>query len=94
MTVIATSNISTTDLNSIKCQLEDCYACATYKVAKANLYALPCNDSCIAKELFLYEYILSSWEQNTNGTTTGYFNYITLDQLTNIINRIKQICGC
>lgn len=47
----------------------------------------------IRKEALLYAYSLNTYEMNPDGSTTGKINYLTDNQLKDILLRVEQICG-
>lgn len=61
------------------------------KLALDDLYAMKskCDFNKSGKAL-LYVYALSTWEQDKFGNTTGYTNYMTQTELTNMISYINK----
>lgn len=55
------------------------------------LYSLKSTSDCKMKESFLYMYALSTWQQNADGSTGGLSNYMTQEELLQIINRIQEL---
>lgn len=53
-----------------------------------------CENDYLLREMFLILWAMDGWQQNENGSTTGYSNQITLAQLNDLVNRGKTICGC
>ena len=86
--------MNTDTLNDLKCGINKGLANYSYQVVKQKSLYLPCDKDIFLKEIFLYAWAIDDWEQNPNGTTTGYYNYITEEDLQNIYERISPMCGC
>lgn len=96
MTVIA-DNIKYTDsqltciMSDIQCKFGN-YA-ATY--ATAVLYDLePCDSLDNSKLLLAYYWIISTWNQNSDGTTTGHTNFLSQSDFVTIVEAAKTLSKC
>lgn len=45
----------------------------------------------VLKELLLYSFVLSTWQQTEDGTPIDNVNHINLEQFNFMINRIKEL---
>jgi len=86
-----TVNYTQEELNDILNKLDIKYNTLVCKLAKKNLYKVGMCNIELLKELFLYKWSLSYWQQNANGSTTNKDNYITQEQFNCITFRIKSI---
>jgi hypothetical protein len=96
MTVIA-ANVTYTNsqlaciLADVQCKFGN-YA-ATYSTAV--LYDLePCDSLNNAKLLLAYYWIISTWQQNSDGTTTGYTNFLSQEDFVTIVEATKKLSKC
>ena len=70
-----------------------CYGLAMYNYVQAKKKGNPCE--CYFGEAQAMQSAIdaiASWQQTPSGSTTGYTNAITLEQLTAIINVANQLC--
>jgi hypothetical protein len=63
------------------------------QLAIDDLYAMKSRcDFTKTGKVFLFIYALSTWEQDKFGNTEGYYNYMTQQELTDIVSYINQNC--
>jgi hypothetical protein len=86
-----TVNYTQEELDDLLSRLDNKYNTYICKLAKKNLYKIGVCDMELLKELFLYKWSLSYWQQNANGSTTGKDNYLTQEQFNCITFRIKSL---
>ena len=77
------------ELNNIIYKLDCAISATSNSAGKKLLFNVGLGDFDFLKLATSYRWVLNEWEQNDNGTTTGYINRITQDELTNLINNIK-----
>jgi hypothetical protein len=81
----------TTELTTIKTNLAVVLARLQRDVTNYHRFGLPecpC-DITMYKELMLYAWTLSFWQQYSDGTPVPNVNYITLEEFNIMINRVK-----
>jgi hypothetical protein len=79
------------ELDAIKLLAQNRLDALSAQYASFSIYGLstvPCDDMY---KLYMYLWALSFWNQYENGSTVGLYNYISQEQLTDIINAIKEI---
>lgn len=82
-------NYTDEQFDDIVCQTNDLYVLLTDKFVKNTLYYLgDCNDSLMS-EIFLYRWVLNDWNNSTPDD-----NKITIEQLNDIANRVKDLYSC
>lgn len=86
-----TVNYTQEELDALIDKLNIKYNSLVCKLAKKNIYKVGFCDTSLLKELFLYKWALSYWEQNPSGSTTGKDNYLTQEQFNCITFRLKSI---
>ena len=84
-----TQTYSLDEFNNIKCKLDFAISSFASRAGKKKLFNVGTGDMCRLKTAISYRWVLNEWEQNPNGTTTGYINRITQSQFVNLINKIK-----
>ncbi len=84
-----TVNYSNNDLSTLKNQLNNFYSVLTCKSAKYVLYKTICPNIDLLKELFMYKFVIDDYVINNN--TPDPNNFITAEELTCIIQKIKEI---
>lgn len=91
--IITTDVFLTTDeFNTLKSQIEEAFA---DKQSWFNdmRYGIVSKDKSYRKDLFLLIILFSYWQQNNDGTDTGYVNYITRAEFSQAINKARRIVG-
>ena len=79
------------DINNIVCKLDYAISSYAYKAGKKKLFNVGTGDFDTLKVAISYRWVLSEWEQNDNGTTTGFINRISQDEFTELLNKIKKL---
>lgn len=85
--------ITTEELTTLKSDLSVYFA----KLGRNNFNAIKfgtelCkNKYDILKELLMYQWVLFTWQQYSDGTPVESINYITITDFDRMINRIKFI---
>lgn len=82
---------TTVELNEIKTKAYARLDALNNRFATNSIYGIPCAASEERYKLYLYLWALGYWEQYENGDTTDLLNYISQEQLTDIVNAIKEI---
>lgn len=85
-----------TQFQRIRSSFVCCYATLTHRSVTFYTEGNPedCENEYLMKELFLIIRAMDTWQQNENGSTTGFTNILTQSQLNDLIKRGKDICGC
>lgn len=82
-------NYTDQQFDDIVCQANNLYVLLTDKFVTKTLYYLgDCSDSLMS-EIFLYRWVLNDWNNSTPED-----NKITIEQLNDIANRIKELYSC
>lgn len=84
---------TTAQLNTVKSDLGILLATLGDRQANKYLYGIECDYECLLKQLYCYVFSIQTWQQNSNGTTTGYTNVLTQIELNQIIDKIREIKG-
>ena len=79
------------ELDNLICKLDSAISSYANKAGKKRLFNVGTGDFDSLKQAIAYRWVLNDCEQNTNGTTTGYTNRITQDELTNLLNNLKKL---
>lgn len=90
-TVNASNKISTTDLDVIKANLTEYFAnLGKGYFAEFRFGVKFCSDKLsMYKELLMYQWVLTYWNQYEDGTPIENNNVITLEEFNVIVERIK-----
>ena len=83
----------TSELNTLKTNLAVFYARLSNELIRFHSYGVEkCSDKVsIQKELLLYQFNLTYWQQYQDGTPVPDVNYITLEEFNIMVNRIKLL---
>lgn len=83
----------TTELNTLKTNLAVFYARLSNENTRFHSYGIEkCPDKeQMSKELLLYQFNLTYWQQYQDGTPVPNVNYITLEEFNIMVDRIKLL---
>ena len=82
-------NYTDEQFNTIVCQTNDLYITLSNKFVKDKLYYLNDCHNYLMTEIYLYRWVLNDWNNDTPNN-----NKITIEQLNDIANRIKDLHSC
>ncbi len=85
--------LSDSELQSLKDSLAEAFAYKSGKYFKFLTYGSIKAETLdkISKQILLYILCLQEWNQHSDGTTTGLFNYITRLEFSNLVNQSRKI---
>lgn len=81
------------DFNIIRTKLTKFIAIEGKKRLHSRIYGIS-NCACsekIRREALLYAYLLDKYTMSKAGSIVGYYNYNTIEELNNVIVRVKRI---
>lgn len=89
--MLIAKSLITAEITKSKQTLRD-YA-YTLKERKSQGADVPTKERCDMSALLLYTRALSRWDSHPNGETSGFKNYLTVDEMNNIYFQAKYLNG-
>lgn len=76
------------EIDDIICLTNKLYVYLCNKFTSSKLYYLQCSEKNLMTEVFLYRWVLDNWDNSSLD------NKISLEELTTIIDRLKDLSNC